>query len=128
MIAVALVITTPMAAKTVMVVGSAITCPTACSFWLRPKRVKSGMLSERVAQKPIMAVSEGTKIGQNSCQPANFPWCARIGPSPCACVSAHHTSTAVMISTNGRGPVLHLAQQVHAPVDHQDVQTPEQQE
>src|SRR5690606_34843481 len=60
------VIKIPMAAKTVIVVGNATTCPTACSRWLRPKRVKSGILSESVAQKPIIAVSDGTNIGQNS--------------------------------------------------------------
>ena len=101
MIAVALVMVMPIAANNDIVAGSATICSTICSRWLRPKRVKSGMLSERVAQKPIMAVNEGTKIGQNSCQPANFPWCARMGPSPCACVSAHQTSTAVMIKTKG---------------------------
>ena len=50
MIAVALVITTPMPAKTVIVVGSATTCPKACSFCECPKRVKSGMFSDSVAQ------------------------------------------------------------------------------
>ena len=50
MIAVALVIITPIAANTDIVVGSATTCPMICSRWLRPKRVKSGMLSESVAQ------------------------------------------------------------------------------
>ena len=66
MIAVALVIRTPMAANTNIVVGSATTWPMTCSRWLRPKRVKSGMLSESVAQKPIMAVSDGTNTGMNS--------------------------------------------------------------
>jgi len=50
MITVALVIITPMAAKTDMVVGRATIWPKACSRWLRPKRVKSGMFSESVAQ------------------------------------------------------------------------------
>jgi hypothetical protein len=36
MMTVALVISTPMAAKTVMVVGSATTWPIICSRWLRP--------------------------------------------------------------------------------------------
>ena len=40
--------------------------PTTCSLWLRPKRVKSGMLRESVAQKPIIAVSEGRRRGKNS--------------------------------------------------------------
>ena len=57
--------TMPIAAKTVIVVGSATTCPIACSRCERPKRVKSGMLSESVDQKPIIAVTLGTKTGQN---------------------------------------------------------------
>src|SRR5262245_27289684 len=60
------VIITPIAANIVIVVGSATTCPTACSRWLRPKRVKSGMFKESVAQNPIIAVSDGMKTGQNS--------------------------------------------------------------
>ena len=66
MITVALVMITPIAANTVIVVGSATIWPTTCSRWLRPKRVKSGMFSDSVAQKPIIAVSDGMKIGQNS--------------------------------------------------------------
>ncbi len=58
--------TTPIAAKTVIVVGSATTWPIACSRCERPKRVKSGMLSESVAQKPTIAVTLGTNTGQNA--------------------------------------------------------------
>ena len=101
MMAVALVIITPIAAKTDIVVGSATTWPTICSRWLRPKRVKSGMLSDSVAQKPIIAVSDGTKTGQNSASVRNLPGCASSGPSPCARLMAHHTSTPVITSTNG---------------------------
>ncbi len=63
MIAVALVIRTPIAANTNIVVGNATTWPMTCSRWLRPKRVKSGMLSDSVAQNPIIAVSDGTNTG-----------------------------------------------------------------
>ena len=66
MIVVALVISTPIAANTNMVVGSATAWPRTCSRWLRPKRVKSGMFSDSVAQKPTMAVSEGKNNGRNS--------------------------------------------------------------
>ena len=52
--------------NTDIVAGSATTWPTTCSRWLRPKRVKSGMFSDSVAQKPIIAVSDGTNTGQNS--------------------------------------------------------------
>ena len=101
MMAVALVIITPIAANTDMVVGSATTWPTICSRWLRPKRVKSGMLSDSVAQKPIIAVSDGMNTGQNSRSVRNLPGCDSSGPRPCALLMAHHTSTAVITSTNG---------------------------
>ncbi len=48
--ALALVMSTPIAANANMVVGSATVWPITCSRWLRPKRVKSGMLSDSVAQ------------------------------------------------------------------------------
>ena len=101
MIAVALVIITPIAANTDIVVGSATTWPIICSRWLRPKRVKSGMFSESVAQKPIIAVSDGTKTGQNSPSVRKRPGCASSGPRPSAFAIAHHSSTAVITSTNG---------------------------
>ena len=50
MTTVALVMSTPIAANTDIVVGRATTCPTICSRWLRPNRVKSGMFSDNVAQ------------------------------------------------------------------------------
>ena len=93
--------TTPIAAKTVIVVGSATTCPTTCSRWLRPKRVKSGMLSESVAQKPIIAVSEGTKTGRNSPSVRNLPGCASSGPRPLAAPDRPDQQRGVMTSTNG---------------------------
>ena len=102
MIAVALVIITPIAANTDIVVGSATTWPMICSRWLRPKRVKSGMLSESVAQKPIIAVSDGTKTGQNSRERVEL---ARLREQRAeavgAATTAHHSSSAVMTSTNG---------------------------
>src|ERR1700758_5022543 len=101
MIAVALVISTPIAANSDIVVGSATTWPTICSRWLRPNRVKSGMLSDSVAQNPIIAVSDGTNTGQNSANVPNLPGCASSGPNPCAAEMAHHSRTAVMTSTNG---------------------------
>ena len=50
MTTVALVMSTPIAANTDIVVGRATTWPTICSRWLRPNRVKSGMFSDSVAQ------------------------------------------------------------------------------
>src|SRR5919201_4228696 len=91
MMAVALVIITPIAANTDIVVGSATTWPTICSRWLRPKRVKSGMFSESVAQKPIIAVSDGTNTGQNSPKVRNLPGCDSSGPRPLARSIAHQS-------------------------------------
>ena len=101
MIAVALVIITPIAANSDIVVGSATTWPMICSRWLRPKRVKSGMFSESVAQKPIIAVSDGTNTGQNSAKVWNLPGCASSGPRPFAFDTAHQSSAPVITSTNG---------------------------
>src|SRR6266540_4950919 len=101
MITVALVIKTPIAAKIDIVVGSATTWPTICSRWLRPNRVKSGMLSDSVAQNPIIAVSDGTNTGQNSPNVWNFPGWDSRGPIPFAFDTAHQSSTPVMTSTNG---------------------------
>ena len=93
---------TPIAAKTNIVVGSATTWPTICSRWLRPKRVKSGMLSESVAQKPIIAVSDGTKTGKNSPGGGEL---ARLGAGAARARAPRQTaqpsSAAVITSTNG---------------------------
>src|SRR6266542_5357810 len=99
MIAVALVIITPIAANSDIVVGNATTWPTICSRWLRPNRVKSGMLSDSVAQKPIIAVSDGTKTGQNSANVWNLPGWDSRGPIPFAFDTAHQSSAPVMTST-----------------------------
>ena len=45
--------------------GRPIAWPSIWSFWLRAKRVKSGMLRASVAQRPIMAVSDGANTSQN---------------------------------------------------------------
>ena len=78
----ALVMTTPIAAKTVIVVGSATTCPMACSRCDLPNRVKSGMLSESVAQNPTIAVTLGTNTFQNAPGAAKLSTPLMIGPSP----------------------------------------------
>src|SRR6185503_2138938 len=105
MIALAEVMSTPIAANTVIVVGSATTWPIACSRWDLPNRVKSGMLSESVAQKPTIAVTLGANTFQNAPADANFVFDSKIGPSPWplayAACTAHATRIAVMTSTNG---------------------------
>src|SRR2546428_9050146 len=90
---------TPIAANTLIVVGSATIWPIACSRWLLPNRVKSGMFSDRVTQKPIIAVSDGTNTAQNSRQLPYFLFCVRIGPSPFALSYAHQTNSAVITRT-----------------------------
>jgi hypothetical protein len=90
---------TPMAAKRVMVVGRATICPRACSRCERPKRVKSGMLSESVAQKPIMAVTLGTKTGQKLASVGNFPGSETTRPRPCARQMAQPTRRSVITRT-----------------------------
>ena len=92
-------ISTPIAANANIVVGSATVCPTTCSRWLRPKRVKSGMLSDSVAQNPIIAVSDGQNTGRNSAMVWNFPGCDSSGPKPCAALTAHASSTSVTTRT-----------------------------
>src|SRR5205085_10372624 len=101
MMAVALVTVIPIAANSDIVVGSATTWPIICSRWLLPKRVKSGMLSDSVAQKPIIAVSDGTNTGQNSLNVRNLPGCESSGPRPFARQIAQPSSTAVITRTNG---------------------------
>src|SRR2546425_1112919 len=83
---------TPIAANTLIVVGSATIWPIACARWLRPNRVKSGMFSDRVAQKPIIAVSDDPNTGKNPRHLPNFPFCARIGQTPFALSNAHQTN------------------------------------
>ena len=56
---VAEVTATPMKANSGIVVSRPRLWPMAWSFWLLTKRVKSGMLSESVAQKPTIAVRPG---------------------------------------------------------------------
>src|ERR1700733_13325113 len=90
----------PIAANKVIVVGSATTWPIACSFWLRPNRVKSGMLSDSVDQNAIVAVSDEIVTPQNGCVPV-YDVCCTIGPTPPALSIAHHTSSAVITSTYG---------------------------
>src|SRR5262245_20350894 len=54
--------TMPMNASNAIEAGSAIACPRTWSRCVRANRVKSGMLSESVAQNPTIAV----RLGQNS--------------------------------------------------------------
>src|SRR5216683_4618959 len=81
--------------------GQASAWPRACWRWPRPKRVKSGMLSDIVDQKAIIAISEGKKTGQNRLpQPSLAGW-ESTAPKPCALVIMYTSSTTAATRTNG---------------------------
>src|SRR5918994_54443 len=61
----AAVITTPSPANRNMVSGNPTICPTTWLFCESAKRLKSGMLSESVAQKPTIAVRPPKKYLRN---------------------------------------------------------------
>src|SRR5688572_11925394 len=82
MIVVAEVTTTPMNAKSVMDGGNPIAWPFICACWLLAYRVKSGIFSESVAQKPTIPVSAGKKKSANCDAVVNFEGCCKIGPNP----------------------------------------------
>ena len=91
----------PIAANTVIVDGSATAWPTTCSRWLRPNRVKSGMLSDSVDQNAIVPVSAGTATAQKVVCATLSSNDVRemIGPSPPARQIAQPTRIAVITST-----------------------------
>ena len=84
-ITVADVVRTPTSGKSVIVVGRPRVWPIACSRWLRPNRVKSGMFRDRVDQKAIMPMSEIGKIFQKSGPQPSLPGSSTTGPRPPAC-------------------------------------------
>ena len=61
----AAVMTTPRPANSTIVSGNPTTCPTICARCDLAKRLKSGMFSDNVAQKPTIAVRPAKKIAQN---------------------------------------------------------------
>lgn len=66
-----------------------------------PYRVKSGMFSDSVDQKPIMPMSEGQKSFQKSPpQPSLEGW-SSSGPKPPALLLIHHSITPAPSSTKG---------------------------
>src|SRR5258708_23920603 len=82
MIVVAEVTTTPIKENRVIEEGSAMSGPFTCACWLTAYLVKSGILSERVAQKPTMPVSPGIKKAQKAAEEANPEGRVRMGPRP----------------------------------------------
>ena len=97
----ALVIMTPIAEKTIMVVGSPSTYPSIYSLWPLPNLVKSGMMRVRVHQNPIIPVRDGTKTYQNSPTELNFEGYERIGPIPPAFATTHIKRARAIINTSG---------------------------
>jgi hypothetical protein len=59
------------------------------------------MLSESVAQKPIMPVSEGTNTGQNAASESSFAGASSIGPSPPARRTTQASRASAITSTSG---------------------------
>ncbi len=60
--------------------------------------MKSLMLSDSVAQKPIIPVSDGTNAWKNAPPWSLLGWLA-ISPNPWARPTAHHSSAPVITST-----------------------------
>jgi len=92
---------TPMNEKRVIVVGRPKAWPRIWARWSLAKRERSGMLSASVAQKPTMAVSEGTKKTKNSRPVWNLLGRARIGPRPPARAIAQPRSASPATIKNG---------------------------
>src|SRR5689334_25421977 len=76
----------------VMVSGKAKACPIACPRSSLAKRVKSGMLSETVDQKPTVPLRAGIKNFSKSLVELNFEGAASIGPKPPALFQAQPSS------------------------------------
>src|SRR5215510_14585125 len=92
MITVADVTRMPIREYKVIVVGRATAWPMACCRWLRAKRVKSGMFSETVAQKPTVAFKAGTRNFRKSAKLLNLEGADSIGPKPPALLYAQPKS------------------------------------
>ena len=86
------------------------------------------MLSESVAQYPIIAVSDGKKIGRNSRSVENLPGSARSGPTTGARDRPRTQAQRSSDEHERRRPVFHRAEQIHAAIDDENVQPPEQHE
>src|SRR3954463_10487782 len=91
----------PMNAKRVMVVGSPRAWPHTWAFCDFAKRVKSGMFSESVAQKPTIAVSCGTKTRQNSPGVLNFEPCEKSSRTEPSFHVAHQSRASPATIRNG---------------------------
>src|SRR3974390_675998 len=88
--------------NSVMVVGRPTAWPTARSRWPRPNRVKSGMLSESVDQKAIMAIRAGGNVLTQKSEPQpSLPESLRIGPRPPAWLTIQMQRKIPTIRTNG---------------------------
>ncbi len=88
-------------AKSVIVVGRPSAWPRIWARWLPPKRVKSGMLSARVDQNPIMPISDGKKTFQNPPPHPSLDGWSSSGPSPPALTVIQTSSASAPTMTNG---------------------------
>src|SRR3990170_1870275 len=120
---VALVTATPMKAKSGMVVSSPRAWPAIWSRWDLAYRVKSGILSESVAQYPTIAVTQGRNRVPNDLGPSLLPRrtseLASIGLMPPPFAAAHQSSARPITIRNGADSVSsHLIDSVPFQTNH----------
>jgi hypothetical protein len=95
------VTSTDSSANSVMVVGRPRACPQVCAFCDLPYRVKSGMFSDSVDQKPIMPIRDGQNSFQKlPPQPSLDGW-SSSGPNPPALLLIQISITSAPTITNG---------------------------
>ena len=82
-----------MNANKVIEVGNPIDCPRTCAFCDFAYRVKSGMFSESVAQKPTIPVNAGKKNFQNW-EVESLDGVSKIGPNPFAAEIAQNNKAS----------------------------------
>ena len=115
---------TDSSAKSVIVVGRPSAWPQICARWPAPKRVKSGMFSDSVDQKPIMPISDGKKTFQKSRAPAELGRLVEQRAEAARLVADPDQQHQRADDDEGRRPVLEAAQRLHAPVDDGESRAP----
>src|SRR5438309_201179 len=94
-------LTTLAATFTDTVASTTMTRPITWDRWPRLKRVKSGMFSDSVAQKAIIAIRDAGNTAQNFSPQPSDDGCDRIGPSPPALTSTQLSSAVNATVTSG---------------------------
>ena len=100
-----------------MVVGRPSAWPQVWARWPAPKRVKSGMFSDSVDQKPIMPIRDGPEELPEVAAPAELGRLVEQR-AEAAGLAAHPDQQHERADEDeGRRPVLEAADRLHAPVD-----------